>query len=127
MDRPIHIDVALISKITVFPTVSALSEDFLEKKSHEKELAEQVKAHFIMTKGNKGIIIKEINDDATRLSCKLMMCNLLRKCHREEALVGVIALATQCMKGMKFSWALYLLKQFLLDCGDTQDNGTEFH
>jgi hypothetical protein len=28
---------------------------------------------------------------------------------------------------MMFSWASYLLNQFLLDCRDAQDNGTEFH
>jgi hypothetical protein len=26
-----------------------------------------------------------------------------------------------------FSWAPYLLNQFLIDCHDAQDNGTEFH
>jgi hypothetical protein len=31
------------------------------------------------------------------------------------------------MKGVMFSWALYLLNQFFVDCRDAQDNGTEFH
>jgi hypothetical protein len=33
----------------------------------------------------------------------------------------------QCTKGVMFSWAPYLLNQFLIDCRDAQDNGTEFH
>jgi hypothetical protein len=86
-----------------------------------------VKAQFDTTRGNRGIIIKEINDNMTRFTSKLMACKLLRKCHREEAPAGVIAVAAQCVKGMMFSWASYLLNQFLLDCHDAQDNGTKFH
>jgi hypothetical protein len=56
-----------------------------------------------------------------------MVWKLLRKFHREEALVGVIAVEVQCAKGMKFHWASYMLNQFLVDCHDMQDNGTEFH
>jgi hypothetical protein len=44
MDRPVQIDVALISKITGLPTVDAQPEEYLENKAREKELAEQVKA-----------------------------------------------------------------------------------
>jgi hypothetical protein len=44
-----------------------------------------------------------------------MPCNLLRKFHGGEALVGVIAEETQCAKGFMFSWVPYLLKQFLID------------
>jgi hypothetical protein len=62
-----------------------------------------------------------------RFPGKLLMCKMIRKCHREEAPAGVIAVAVQCAKGMMFSWAQYLLNQFLLDFHDVQDNGTEFH
>jgi hypothetical protein len=127
MDKPVQIDVALISKITGFPTFGAQPKNFLENKVHEKELAEQVKAQFHTTRVNRGIIIKEINDNMTRFVSKLMACKLLRKCRREEASAGVIAVAVQCTKGMMFSWVSYLLNQFLLDYHDAQDNGTEFH
>jgi hypothetical protein len=81
MDRPIQIDVALISKITGFPTVDVQPEYFLENKAREKELAEQVKAQFDTTRGTRGLIIKEINDDMMRFTNKLIVCKLLRKCH----------------------------------------------
>jgi hypothetical protein len=55
-----------------------------------------------------------------------MACKLLRKCRKEEALAGVIAVAVQCTKGVMFSWAPYLLN-FLIDYMDAQDNGVEFH
>jgi hypothetical protein len=44
MDRPVPIDVALISKITGFPTVGAQPEEYLENKVCEKEIVEIVKA-----------------------------------------------------------------------------------
>jgi hypothetical protein len=34
MDRPVQIDVALISKITVLPIVGAYPEEYLENKAH---------------------------------------------------------------------------------------------
>jgi hypothetical protein len=58
MDIPVQIDVALLSKITGFPIVGVPQKDFLEKKAHEKELAEQVKVQFDTTKGNRCSIIK---------------------------------------------------------------------
>ena len=58
MDRLVHIDVELISKITGFPTVGAILEDFLENKAHEKELEEQVKTHLDTNRGDRCIIIK---------------------------------------------------------------------
>jgi hypothetical protein len=86
--------VALISKITGLPTVEAHPKEYLENKARKKELAEPVKAQFDTTWGNIGIVIKDINDNVTRFASKLMACKLLRKCHREEAPTGVIAVET---------------------------------
>jgi hypothetical protein len=93
MDRPVPIDVALISKITGFPTIGTQPEEYLENKAREKEIAEIVKAQFGTNRGNRGIVIKDINDIATRFTNKLMDCKLLRKCRKEEAPTGVIAVA----------------------------------
>jgi hypothetical protein len=62
MDRPVPIDVALISKITGFPTVGAQPEEYLENKVREKEIVEIVKVQFGTNRGNKGIVLKDIND-----------------------------------------------------------------
>jgi hypothetical protein len=124
MDRLVHIDVDLIEKIIGFPTSGVKPEDYLENKARDKEIAEEVKAQFGTNRGNRGIVIKDINDPAMRFSMKLMACKLLRKCRKEEAPTGVIAAVVQCTKGIVFSWAPYLLNQFLIDCRDAQDNGT---
>jgi hypothetical protein len=58
MDRPVQIDVALISKITGLPTVGAQPEEYLDNKACEKEIIEQVKAQFGTTRGNRGIVHK---------------------------------------------------------------------
>jgi hypothetical protein len=52
---------------------------------------------------------------------------MLRKCHREEVPVGVVAVAAQSTEGTSMSWAPYLLKLFLEDCKDVQNLGTKFH
>jgi hypothetical protein len=77
-------------------------------------------------RGTRGIIIKRINDATTQMGAKILACKLLRKCHREEVLAGVVTVAAQCAEGTIVSWALYLLKLFLDDCKDAQDLGTEF-
>lgn len=128
MDKPVQLDVALIAKITGLPTVdNTRPEEYLDNKAREKEIAKLVKAQFGTNRGNKGIVLKDINDNATRFANKLMACKLPRKCRKEEAPIGVIAVAAHCAKGVMFSWALYLLNEFLVDCRDVQYNGTEFH
>jgi hypothetical protein len=64
MDRPVQIDVALITKIIGFPTVGMQPEEYLENKAREKEIVEIVKAQFGTNRGNKGIFLKDINDPA---------------------------------------------------------------
>jgi hypothetical protein len=91
MDKPVQVNVALISKITGFPTINVPPEDLLENKVCEKELEEQVKAQFSMTKGNRGIIIKYMNENVTIFS-SIMSCKLLRKICIEEAATGLIML-----------------------------------
>jgi hypothetical protein len=56
-----------------------------------------------------GIVIKDINDPATRFSTNLMACKILRKCIKEEAMAGVTAAVAQCVKGIVLSWVPCLL------------------
>jgi hypothetical protein len=73
MDRMVPIDVALIAKITRFPTIGAQPNEYLENKAQEKESVDIMKAQFGINTGNQGIVIKDINDSATRFSSKLMV------------------------------------------------------
>jgi hypothetical protein len=100
---------------------------FLDDKTKEKALAEEMKKKYGTDRGTRGIIIKRINDAATQLGVKFLACKLLRKCRREEVPAGVVAVAAQCIEGTSMSWVSYLLNLFLDDCKDVQDLGTEFH
>jgi hypothetical protein len=127
MNRPVQLDVEMIAKVTRLPTIDAQPEECLDKRASEKEIVELVKAQFGTSRGNEGIVLKDIDDNATRFANKLMDFKLLRKYRKEEAPAGVIVVAAQCVKGVMFNWAPYLLNQFLVDCRNVQDSGTKFH
>jgi len=93
-------------------------EYFLDEKDREKELAEEMKNKYDTDRGTRGIIIKRIKNVATHLGTKILACKLLRKCRREEFLVGVVAIVAQCPEGTTMIWAPYLLNLFLDDCND---------
>jgi hypothetical protein len=54
-------------------------------------------------------------------------CKLLRKCQKDQVLVGMIASNEMCVDGVFMSWELFLLNQFLIDCTKSHDIGMEFH
>jgi hypothetical protein len=93
MDRLVQLDVALITKITGLPTVGACLEEYLENKARENEIVELVKEQFGTIRGNRGIMLRDINDNATRFTSKIMACNMFRKCRKEETPKGVIEVA----------------------------------
>jgi hypothetical protein len=127
VEEPVSIDVELIAFITGFPSRGESLVQFLDEKTKEKELVEEMKNTYGTERGSREIIIKRISDTTTRLGTKLMACKLLRKCWKEEFHVGVVATATHCAEGTMISWAPYLLNLFLEECKDAQDLGTEFH
>jgi hypothetical protein len=104
MDRSVPIDVALIAKITGLSTIGTQPEKYVENKVQKKRNCGEVQ--FGTNMRSRGIVIKDV---VTRFTSKLMACKLLRKCRKEEAPAGVIAVAAQCAKGVMFSWAPYLL------------------
>jgi hypothetical protein len=78
--------VVLITKIIGLPTVGEKPEEYLDNKGHEKEIIEMVKAQFGTSRGNRGIVLRDINDKVKRLIRNLMDCKLPRKCRKKEAL-----------------------------------------
>jgi hypothetical protein len=100
---------------------------FLDDKTKEKALAEEMNKKYGTNRETRGIIIKMINNVARQLGAKLLACKLLRKCLREEIPTRVVAVAAQCTEGTSMSWASYLLNLFLDDCKDAQDLGTKFN
>jgi hypothetical protein len=68
MDRPLSIDVDLIVEITGFPTNGEKPKQYLDDKTKEKALAEEMKKKY-GTK-SRGIIINRINEPTTMLVTK---------------------------------------------------------
>jgi hypothetical protein len=124
LENIVSIDVEIIANIIGFPSWGMGPMQFLDDKAMEKALAEEMKKKYGTNRGTRGIIIKRINDVATQMGTKILTCKLLRKCRREEVLVGVVIVASQCAEGTIVSWAPYLLNLFLDDCKDVHDLGT---
>jgi hypothetical protein len=99
----------------------------LEEKTRTKSISNEIKAKYGAEHSNRGIGINDINDPTTRFSTKLLNCNLMCKCRKEEVSVSVVIITAQCEKGSLMSWAPYLLNSFLEDCKDTQDYVSKFH
>jgi hypothetical protein len=99
LDTQVSIDVDLIAKITGLPTNGEQPTQYLDDKTKEKALEEEMKQMYGTERGSRGIIINQISEPTTRLATKLMACKLLRKCRKEEVPAGVIAVVVQCVKG----------------------------
>jgi hypothetical protein len=53
-----------------------------------------MKKTYGMERGSHNIIIKRINDAATRMATKLMACKLIHKCCKEDVPTGVFTKTT---------------------------------
>jgi len=127
MDRHVPIDVDLIAEITRLPTDGEKPGQYLDEKTKEKYMEDEIKRKYGNDRGSKGMTIRQINELTTKFSTKLMECKLLRKCHKEEAPTRLIEAFAQCIKGSLLSWDPYLLNLILGDCKDAQDLGSKFH
>jgi hypothetical protein len=76
LDKLVSIDVELIAHITGFPSRGMDPMQFLDDKSKEKTLAEEMKKKYGTDRGMRGIIIKRINDAATQMATKILACKL---------------------------------------------------
>jgi hypothetical protein len=127
MDMPVPINFDLIATITGLPMDGEKLEQYMEDKTNEEAISNEIKAKYGTGRGSRRIRINDINDHVTRFATRLLGCNLMCKCMKEEVLARVVAATTQCIKGSSMSWAPYLLNSFLEDCKDTQDWGSDFH
>ena len=67
---------------------------YLDEKTKEKTLAEEMKRTYGTERGLRDIIFKRISDVVTWMATKLMACKMFRKCRKEEVPARVIAAAT---------------------------------
>jgi hypothetical protein len=89
LEEPVSIDVELIAFITGLPSNGENPTQYLDDKTKEKALAEEMKKTYGTERGSHGIIIKRISDTTTRMETKLMACKLLHKCPRRRSLQGL--------------------------------------
>jgi len=94
LEELVSIDVEIIDFITGIPSRWENPTQYLNDKTKEKALAEEMKKTYGIERGSRGIIIKRISETTTRLATKLMAFKLLWKCHKEEVHVGVIMATT---------------------------------
>jgi hypothetical protein len=90
MDAIVSIDVELISFIAGLPSNGEKSTWYMDDKTKENALAEEMKKTYGTERGSRDIIIKWISHAATRMETKLMVCKILQKCRKEEVPVGVV-------------------------------------
>ena len=86
MDRPVSINVDLITPITGLPMDGEKPEKYLEDKTKSKEISNEIKAKYGTERGNRGIRISDINDPVTTFDKKKLGCKLMCKCIKEEVL-----------------------------------------
>jgi hypothetical protein len=65
MDRPVLINVDLITEITGLPTDGEKPEKYLEDKTKVKSISDEIKVKYGVERGNRGIRINDINDPVT--------------------------------------------------------------
>ena len=93
---------------------------YLEDKTKEKSISDEIREKYGAERANRGIRIKDINDLATLFTTRFLGCKSMHKCQKEEVSARVIIVVAQSIKGSSMSWGPYLLKSFLEDCKDMQ-------
>jgi hypothetical protein len=80
MDRTVPINVDLIAEIIGLHIDGKKPEKYLEDKTQEKAISDEIKEKYGIERGNRGIKINDINDPATWFATKLLGCKLKHKC-----------------------------------------------
>jgi hypothetical protein len=72
MDRPMPIIVYFITTITEIPMDEENLEKYLEDKTKEKSISDEIKAKYGIERGNRGIKISDINDLAMIFATRIL-------------------------------------------------------
>jgi len=96
-------------------------------KASEHVLAEAMKEKFKLVKNSCGYAILSICDMAIKVATQLLAWKVTWRCHADEVLVPIVALAAQCAEGVPFNWACYLCSEFLVNCHKVKDLSKAFH
>jgi hypothetical protein len=77
---PINVD--CIAAITGLPMDGEKPEKYLENKTKENAISNEIKEKYGTDRGNRGIGINDINDPAMIFSPRLLEFKLMRKCRK---------------------------------------------
>jgi hypothetical protein len=77
MEQPTSIDVELIATIMGFSSMGKNLAQYLDEKTKEKELAEEMNREYGTKRGSCNIIIKSISDVTTQMATKIMAYKML--------------------------------------------------
>jgi hypothetical protein len=78
-------------------TMGETPTQFLDDKTKEKALVEEMKKTYATERGLCGLIIKCISDATTRMATKIMAYKLLKNHRKEEVPVGVVVATVKCV------------------------------
>jgi hypothetical protein len=79
MDKSIPINLDLIITIMGIHIHGEKPEKYLEEKMKEKSIFDEIKAKYVMERGNRGINICDINDPTMRIVIRLLVFKLMCK------------------------------------------------
>jgi len=115
LEEPIPITVELIHRISWLPYTGRDPVE-IAGKSRDLALVEAMKKKYMVEKKQRGYVISSIEDKGVRVATQLLVGKVMRKCHGNEVLAMVVALAEHCVEGVKFNWAEFLCEEFLTNC-----------
>lgn len=82
LDVIVDITMQLISSITR-PLIQGEDMEWLLAKDSEKDLGQDLYMKYDFVRGERGILISNINDDSVKFFAQLMSCKLLRKWRKD--------------------------------------------
>ena len=88
---------------------------FFVGKERDRELAIHMKSNYNLLKNCRGYDVASIKDHEVHFVEKVLVIQLLRKCHSNQVPTSIIFVVEQCAKGVQMNWATFLLNEFLND------------
>jgi hypothetical protein len=103
LDREVSIDTQLIMRIIRLPSTGEEPLPLFTDKSKDKSLSKKMKYKYDTHRGARSLNIASINDDTIRFTMHVLVCMLLRKCHKYQVLAGVIAAIEKGIAGVQMN------------------------
>lgn len=100
LEDPIPITGRLIRRFMRLPYIGENLAMMFGGRGGKLALVEAMKEKFNLVKKSRGYSISSISDPKVKVATKILAGKFMRKCCVEEVTAPVVALATQCAKGV---------------------------